>query len=244
MNADHRMNDEAMTPQPRSNAVRALREPLLAVKVLRAIGRGWYYRIKFRLLGRRVIVGRNFRVTGRLDIRGPGTVIFGDDCAVYSGVMQVTTPWTHTPEAVIRFGNRVMLSGTRLGCTELIEVADDAGLSDGRIMDNDFHRIDARSARERANSPGRSKPVRIGRNAWLGTDAMILKGVTLGDNAVVGARAVVANNVPANAIVFGNPARVVWRIRPPQPAVAAASVRPAAAAENTAADATPAAVGS
>lgn len=205
----------------RSAVLKAVRHPVRASRAVRALARGWYYRVKFRLLGRRVVIGRRFRVVGRLDIRGPGTVIFGDDCAVYSSPLQITTPWTHTPEAVIRFGDRVMLTGTRLGCVMRIDVEDDAGLSDARVMDNDFHRIDARSARERANSSGRSKPVLIRRNAWLGTDAMILKGVTVGENAVVGARAVVTARVPDNAVVFGNPARVVWRIPVPRPEGAA-----------------------
>jgi len=191
---------------------RALGNPFWALRILLGFARGWYYRAKFRLLGRRVIVGRRFFVLGRLDIRGPGTVIFGDDCVVLGSSYQVTTPWTHTPEAVIRFGNRVMMSGTRIGCVHRIDVDDDAGLSDGRIIDNDFHSIDAATSRERAKSSGRSKRVHIKRNAWLGTDAMVLKGVTVGENAVIGARAVVTNNVPDNAVVFGNPARVVWRV--------------------------------
>ena len=199
---------------PRLGAVlaRALRQPFWALRIARGLGRGWYYRVKYKLLGRRLIVGRRFFVLGRLDIRGPGTVIFGDDCVILGSNYQITTPWTHTPEAVIRFGNRVMLSGTRIGCVHRIDVEDDAGLSDGRIIDNDFHRIDAASSRERANSSGRSKPVHIKRNVWLATDAMVLKGVTVGENAVIGARAVVTSNVPDNAVVFGNPARVVWRV--------------------------------
>jgi acetyltransferase-like isoleucine patch superfamily enzyme len=44
---------------------------------------------------------------------------------------------------------------------------------------------------------------------------MVLKGVTIGDNAVVGAGAVVGTNVPPNVIVFGNPAKVIWKLEPP-----------------------------
>ena len=53
---------------------RAVEEPRLAVAVARALSRGMYYRLKFRLLRRRVIIGRRFQVRGPLDIRGPGTV--------------------------------------------------------------------------------------------------------------------------------------------------------------------------
>jgi acetyltransferase-like isoleucine patch superfamily enzyme len=139
-------------------------------------------------------------------------VIFGDDCAVISSNIQITTPWTHAPDAVIRFGNRVLLTGTRLGCQARIEVGDCAGLSDARIMDTDFHSVES-SDGPRYNTSGKAKPIVIGAYAWLGAGSMILKGVRIGENAVVGAGAVVASNVPPNTVVFGNPARVIWRLR-------------------------------
>lgn len=52
------------------------------------------------------------------------------------------------------------------------------------------------------------KPVKIGRNVWIGGAAIILPGVTVGDNAVIGAGSVVTRDVPAGATVVGNPARV------------------------------------
>lgn len=53
------------------------------------------------------------------------------------------------------------------------------------------------------------RPVHIGRNVWIGGKAVILPGVTIGDDAVIGAGAVVTRDVPAGATVVGNPARVV-----------------------------------
>lgn len=188
---------------------------MYAIAAAMSYMRGYMYRVKFRLLGRRVVIGKRFRVTGRLDIRGPGQVIFGDDCFVNSTYIQPTTPWTHSADAVIRFGNGVGLAGTRIGCRLLVQVGDNSGLSDSRIMDTDFH--DARGASDnRQNSQGSSKPVIIGTNVWMGAGSMVLKGVTIGDNAIVGAAAVVASNVPANAIVFGNPAKVIWNNPPPE----------------------------
>ena len=52
-------------------------------------------------------------------------------------------------------------------------------------------------------------PVRIGRNVWLASKVCVTKGVTIGDNAIVGANAVVTRDIPANAIAVGVPARVV-----------------------------------
>lgn len=199
---------------------KGLRQPGLAITVALALLRGHYYRLKFALLGRRVRIGRNFRVVGPLDIRGPGTVIFGDDCTVFSTRLHPTTPYTHSADAVIKFGNRVLLTRTRLGCDTRIEVGDNAGLAECWLIDSDFHATGDADG-PRYNTKGRSKAIIVGRNAWVGQGAMVLKGVRIGDNAVVGAGSVVSANVDADAVVFGNPARVIWRTRgrtaPPKP---------------------------
>jgi len=195
---------------------RAAQEPGLAIKTGLALLRGYYYRAKFRLLGRRFIAGRFFQVTGRLDVRGPGTVIFGDYCMVVSTRRYPATPYTHARDAVIRFGDRVMLGSTRLGCQKSIEVGDGAGLAECQVMDSDFHSV-AVSDTPHYNSSGVPRPVSIGRNVWVGTQAIVLKGVKIGENSVVSAGAVVARNVPANVVVFGNPARIIWRMSPKQP---------------------------
>ena len=56
------------------------------------------------------------------------------------------------------------------------------------------------------------KPVLLKRNCWIGAGATILPGVTVGENAVIGAGAVVTKDVEANTVVGGNPARVIKRL--------------------------------
>lgn len=58
----------------------------------------------------------------------------------------------------------------------------------------------------------RPAPIRLGKNVWVGSNATILQGVTIGDNAVVGAGAVVTKDVPANMVVGGVPARIIKSI--------------------------------
>jgi maltose O-acetyltransferase len=193
---------------------RSAAQPGVAARVAMSLARGHYYRLKFRLLGRRVRIGRNFRVVGRLDIRGPGTVVFGDNCTVISSYLSPTTPYTHSREAVITFGNRVLLTGTRLGCSKRIDVGEGSGLAESRVMDTDFHSMKQTDG-PRYNSSGMAQPVIIGRNVWVAVSAIVLKGVTIGDNSVVGAGAVVMQSVQPNTVVFGNPARVVWRLPEP-----------------------------
>ena len=61
----------------------------------------------------------------------------------------------------------------------------------------------------RRNILGIAKPISIGDDVWIGGNATILMGVTIGKNAIIGAGAVVTHDVPENAVVAGNPARVI-----------------------------------
>ncbi len=66
------------------------------------------------------------------------------------------------------------------------------------MLDTDFHGIDGH--------PEKQGPIKIGKHVWIAARAIILKGVTIGDNAIVAAGSVVTKNVAENAIVAGNPA--------------------------------------
>lgn len=56
------------------------------------------------------------------------------------------------------------------------------------------------------------KPIKIGRNVWIGSNSTVLPGVTVGDNAVIGAGSVVTKDIPENTVAAGNPARVIKTI--------------------------------
>ncbi|WP_308189864.1 DapH/DapD/GlmU-related protein [Nostoc sp. XA010] len=62
-------------------------------------------------------------------------------------------------------------------------------------------------------SLGITKPVTIGRNVWIGTGAIILPGVTIGDYSVVGAGAVVTKSIPAMQVFVGNPAKFLKEVK-------------------------------
>jgi len=69
------------------------------------------------------------------------------------------------------------------------------------ITDSDWHTDDPRS--------GQDAPVILERNVWLGINVTVLKGVTVGENSVVGAGSLVTHSIPANVVAAGVPARVI-----------------------------------
>ena len=93
-----------------------------------------------------------------------------------------------------------------LGAMGGIELGDHVRISKGAIVETGG--LDLGGAPPYSHV---AKPIRIGHGVWIGTNAIVLAGVEIGDGAVVAAGAVVTRNVPAQTIVGGNPARVIKR---------------------------------
>lgn len=158
-----------------------------------------------------VHVGRNLRVESLPFIRGRGRLSLGDNVHLsgtiifhFSGSLSATPEMTIGDNVFI--GNRCSFS-----CARRITIGNNALISAGvRIHDNDDHPLDP--ARRAARAPVEEEEVAdvsIGSNVWIGARATILKGVTIGENAVVGTGAIVTDDVAANTVVAGNPAKVV-----------------------------------
>jgi hypothetical protein len=75
------------------------------------------------------------------------------------------------------------------------------------ILDNDFHELGA-DGLWRDEYSTNARPIRIGEEVFIGARALILKGVTIGNRAIIGAGAVVTQDVPENHVAAGNPARI------------------------------------
>ncbi|OGC92199.1 hypothetical protein A3D85_02020 [Candidatus Amesbacteria bacterium RIFCSPHIGHO2_02_FULL_47_9] len=127
------------------------------------------------------------------------------------GVSRPTIFCTWRPEAQLIIGDNVGVSGGSIVASQRIEIGSNTLIgADCVIIDTDFHPLNPHNRRYSTQNVPVS-PVSIGRNVFIGMHSIILKGVTIGDNAVVGARSVVASDVPASAVVAGNPARVITK---------------------------------
>jgi acetyltransferase-like isoleucine patch superfamily enzyme len=189
--------------------LKGLRDPLKAYDALKLLAKGQYYKLKYRLLGKDVRIGKNFKVRARLIIKGPGRVSIGDN-AVVDGTSHAVTPWTANKDAEIIIGNNVFLNGTRFGCARRIEVGDNCILADCRLLDTDFHSVNP----QKRNAPEHieSSPIKIGSNVWISLGCVILKGVTIGENSTIAAQSVVYGDVEKDAVYGGNPAVLIKRL--------------------------------
>ena len=111
----------------------------------------------------------------------------------------------------IKIGDYAMISpGTRISAANEITIGDSVMMANGvYITDSDWHELYDRGRRS-----DKVTPVHIANNVWLGDHSTVLKGVSIGENSVVAAGAVVSKDVPANVIVAGNPAVVVKALDP------------------------------
>jgi acetyltransferase-like isoleucine patch superfamily enzyme len=168
--------------------------------------KGWALRPWWRLRelfgGSRVRIGRRFSLQGKLTIRGPGTVVFGNDVTVASHA----TPFTHARGARIVIGDGAFVNGTRFGCAVEIRIGARTLLGDARLFDTDFHSLSRRRRTDKTLKAA-TGPVVIEDNAWVGGGAAVCKGVTVGRDSVIAFGAVVTKDVPSGRIWGGNPAR-------------------------------------
>lgn len=109
----------------------------------------------------------------------------------------------------LELGSGFVNSDTKIRCKKHISIGNNVAIShDVLIMDFDGHSINA--------GKDTGIPIIIGNNVWIGSKAIILKGVTIGDGAIIAAGSVVTKEVPSGTIVAGNPAKVIksnctWR---------------------------------
>ncbi len=162
------------------------------------------------ILGARAGFNVPVRAGGSGRIRIGAENCFGERAGYRLGSGEISL-YTASPDAEITIGQRNFFNNNvSIGAAQQVVIGDDCLIAGSvSITDCDFHDIDPEA---RHKSQGSKRPVRIGNNVWLGTGATVLKGVTIGDNSVVGAMSVVTKPVPANCVVAGNPARIIRQL--------------------------------
>lgn len=161
-----------------------------------------------------------FNKKGARLVIGNGVTVKSSFLSNLVGLYSRTVIVTRSPEAEIRIGNNVGISGATIYARKGIEIGDNTCIGGNvKILDNDFHPVEVETRNILANNPRGgdsalipSKEIKIGKNCFIGCNAIILKGTVLGDGCVVGAGAVVSGIFDDNSLIVGNPARVVRKI--------------------------------
>lgn len=126
----------------------------------------------------------------RMNVNGNFSIYYGGDIICFKN-------------SKLTLGNGFCNSNVKIRCTNSITIGDNVAIShDVTIMDSDAHII-----KNQENDI--TKPVIIGDNVWIGTRAIILKGVKIGNGAIVAAGSIVTKDVPENSMVAGSPAKII-----------------------------------
>jgi acetyltransferase-like isoleucine patch superfamily enzyme len=141
----------------------------------------------------------------------------GNNCTLNSakkslliGLLKPCTFVTLTQGSEIILGNNVGISGGVIIAASKIEIGNNVMIgANCTILDTDFHNTDQQ--KKNINNAPPSRPILIKENVFIGASCIILKGVTIGQNSIIGAGSVVINDIPDNSIATGNPCKVVIR---------------------------------
>jgi acetyltransferase-like isoleucine patch superfamily enzyme len=156
--------------------------------------------------------GRRVSMDGLPFVSGHVRIYVGDDVKFGGGIFIVAARIFDEPKLILK--DRAAVGwGTWITVNREVILEEDVMVSFGcRISDSDGHCREA-DLRAAGAAPKRADihPVRICKHAWIGNGTHIMKGVTIGEGAVIGANSVVITNIPAYSLAMGNPAEVLFR---------------------------------
>jgi len=180
------------------------------------------WRLEARLKG--CSLSRAVRFSGRpvISVARGSQLSLGEHVCIRSalrsnplGCFQPSVLRTLTPEARLILEPRVGISAAVICAAASIRIGEGTILGAGAmVLDTDLHPPVENFGWGADPAPG-AQPIAIGRGVFIGARAIVLKGVTIGDRAIIGAGAVVTCDVPARHVAVGNPAQVrPWKSAP------------------------------
>jgi len=189
-----------------------------ATEVRRLLAWPW---IRFYLALKQIRVGTDWRLYGTPVIQRhrDSRISIGDRLELRSWAWSNPLVADHrcllatwTQGASIEIGDGFAMTGGSICAAQHIEIGDDVTIgANCVIMDTDFHQLPGNhDTRPREAA---TQPVMIKDSVFIGTRSLVLKGVSIGPSAVIGAGSVVTRSIPANTVAVGNPARVISEAR-------------------------------
>ena len=143
-------------------------------------------------------------------IIGDTKIHVGDNVSI-SGALSIKSGRFFDDPQLIIGSNTFIGNGCTFTVNRRVEIGEHCNIAGGTtIADSDGHPTDSeRRAEHDELSSEEVGDIKIGNNVWIGRDVQILKGVTIGDRAIIGAGSVVISDVPADMTAMGSPARLI-----------------------------------
>jgi len=169
--------------------------------------RTWMFKLLYKLgFFPNVYIYGNIKVIQSLTFQGNGTLILRDRCMlgvypspnVYNGEFYIEA---RKESAKIEIGERVFINNNAIIIADKssITIGDNTLIGPNFVcFDSNFHPI---NPSKRLSSDYSCKPVKIGRNVFIGANVTLLQGVTVGDNSIIGAGLTISEDIPENTIV-------------------------------------------
>jgi acetyltransferase-like isoleucine patch superfamily enzyme len=180
-------------------------------------GTAWRWSVRFFLIepvfrGRCESAGQRLEITRMPFVIGPVKIHLGDGVRFFGKVDILSGFVLSNPTLILNDRVDIGANVTFVVNREIV-IEEDVNVASGvRFMDTDSHPRDAAARVADLGPPvDEIRPVRVCRYAWIGQNCFILKGVTIGEGAIIGVNSVVVNDIPPYAVAMGNPARVVLK---------------------------------
>jgi len=161
------------------------------------------------------VVGRQLELEALPNVKGHTLIYIGNNVR-FSGALAIHSA-RFCDHPTLRIGDRSFLGhNVTITCNREVTIEEDVLIAgDCKIADYDGHAANMhRRVRDLPPSMDEIRSVRICRGAWIGLGSIIMKGVTIGEGAIIGAHSVVTHDVPDYAVAAGSPARVVKQNEP------------------------------
>lgn len=168
------------------------------------------FRAQCRSVGRRLKMSRHSPY-----ILGEGNIDIGDNCRI-NGKVNLYFSNRYRERPTLKIGSNCSIGHlSNINVAERVEIGDNVRIGSYVVIaDADGHPMDKTARRDSPFDEESIRPVFIEKDAWIGRNSILLKGVCVGEGSIVGAGSVLTGDVPPDSLFAGNPARFIRSLKP------------------------------